>query len=194
MHIMSLNWRSVAWWTTVGLVLLGIVVAIVGDHSKRPALLEIGVVCTLTCVFALPIVFFVTKQPVLLLGILPSAAMWSVTGVAKAFTVSQVDYVKGGFVLVMTWMIPLVVWGLLTWGLFHLARRWKKRLVRGPLTELTALLFLMSPWILAAFVLPEQIDTANDTVTIVASIAIGLMWGKVVSEPFAKLVQAIRGP
>ena len=51
---------------------------------------------------------------------------------------------------------------------------------------------VMAPWVVAAYIISPPTRTDNQTFTIVASVGIGLMWGKVISEPFAKLARLLR--
>ena len=164
-----------------------------GDHFQRPDVVKVGAAWVWALFLFAPIIWFGTKESVLFVGILPSAAIWFSIGIAKLTTVWDGDYVAGVFLVMLPLWGFLIVWAPVTWVLLWLDRRVPpKRIIAKPLAELFAMTLLMAPWGLAAFILPPAIDADHETFTIMASILAGLLWGKVISEPFAKVVHVLR--
>ena len=179
-----------------GFVLLTIpgsfITTMAGDSFGLQWMETVGVGWFVSGLYLFPVVWLGTKEPVLFVGAVPATALWVLFVVVKALTVPEGDRLIAAFALIMVWYIPLVVWALATFGLYRFARVSKTRSVLGSLTDLAASSFLMVPWMLAAFILPQEIYVDNQTFTIIASIVVALLWGKVIAEPFAKLVHALR--
>ena len=192
MQTVRRNWRHWIVGTVLGLAVCGILAAVVADHFDRFNAFVICLLVGITCLMALPIAWFSTREPVLFVGILPSAANWFAISVPKIFAEADQDYTLVTLLLYAVWALLLSVWASAAWFSFWLHRRCKKRLVWGPLIELTAVTWLMAPWILAAFVLPSAVSADHQVFTIVASIGISLLWSKVLADPFARLVRVLR--
>ncbi len=192
MQTVRRNWRHWIVGTVLGLALCGMLAAVIANHFDRPDVVVMCLVVGITCLMALPIVWFSTIEPVLFVGVLPSAVIWFAISVPKMLAEVDQDYTLITFLLYAVWALLLSVWAPAAWFSFRLNRRCKKRLVWGPLIELIAVTLLMAPWILAAFVLPSTVSADHQIFTIVASIGIGLLWSKVLSEPFAQLVRVLR--
>ena len=187
------TWRNTARWVVMGLLVMGVVIMVAGDYSQIPGMIKLGVAWFSICLLWIPIIWFGTKEPVLFVGMLPSAALWYSIAILQMTAQGEGDYVVGIFLANMPLWFILILWAPVTWLFFWGTRRWsKKRLLLRPLTELVSVTLLMIPWFLAAFVLPHSIDANHQTLTIMASIGIGIVWGRVVSEPFARVVAVLR--
>lgn len=189
---------SIGHWVTViafALFVGSCIVALAADHFGKAGIVQGAAACALTISITWPIVWCGKKEPALFLGAVPSGAVWGIVVVAKVLSsdiLGPIPIVFFIFLMVMLVVVPLLVWVLPAWFFLRLARRCKNRLLWGPSTELMALAGLIAPWFLAAFILPREIDANHEMLTISASIGISLIWGKSVTEPFAKLVNALR--
>ena len=184
--------RSVFPLVYLSVGLTGGVIGWVGMRLDLPNLTDAGAFWFFSFLLSYPIVWFGSKCPILFVGAVPSAAIWLSVSLTRIDALADETYTGAAFLLFLMWYVPLLVWAPAARFLFWVADLSRKRSVPGPLTELVALSSLMIPWMLAAFVLPQWIDAHHQTITIMASIGVGLVWGKVISEPFATLVQRLR--
>ncbi len=169
---------------------------ITDKYFNMPNATEVSVVMFFTGLVALPSVYCAIKEPVLFVGLLPAMAIWLSRIIPELLVAADGDGTKNIIIMALFLMtignFLLACWAPVTWFLFWLHRSCKERLVLGPLAELCAAISLMAPWIVGAFVLPPAVSADSHIFTITASIGISLLWSKVLSEPFARLVRALR--
>ena len=192
MRTMIRNWRT---WIVAAVFILaicGMSFAAIADHYERRDVFIISMCFGLSFFMGLPIVWVSTKEPVLFVGVVPSAVAWFSISIPKVLAEVEQDRMLIVFMLYLVWAFLLIVWAAIAWVLLQLDRRCRERMIWGPVTELCTAIGLMAPWILAAFVLPATVSAKHQVFTIVASIGIGLLWSKVLSEPFARLVRVLR--
>lgn len=144
------------------------------------------------CVAA--VVPMAVKERVLAVGYVPGA----VSIVAIWLTIlPEIADVKW-FVLGPITTVPmfLFAWIPVAYWLVRCARRVADRSILGPATDTLSMAWLTLPWVMAAVVLPNLFDPANEsafneTVSAIGIICIGLLWSGLLSRPFARFVYAL---
>ena len=181
--------NKVTTWVTISIGVISSAVVVVGEVCNSPAVSANGALIVLSWFYVLLAIPLIARELVLLVGVLPGTVAVFATWLPVVFTeAEQPEF----FILLPLPLVAafLVLWTPVTWGMFQLARRWCKKPVRGPIAEAVAMCLLVLPWLLAAVVLPSYLDKKNETVAAVVAIAIGLIWSKLISDPFARFVKA----
>ena len=177
-------------WIISIMGVIGAGIFMVGEVFQWPAVSQNGALFIVSWVWVLLAVPLVVRERVLLVGILPGVA--AVFAIWIPRVVAEVP--RPEFVILLP--LPLVAAFLLAWtplavGLFYLMRRWDGREKLAAGTETVAMGWLVLPWLLATVVLPSYLGLEDETVAVVAAIGIGLLWSKLISDPFARLVRAM---
>ena len=127
------------------------------------------------------------------MGVVPGAAAVFVVWLPVAFAEAQ----RLEFVILLP--LPLIaafllIWTPVAWLLFPFTRQWSGKQVLGAGTETAAMCWLVLPWLLATIAFPILLDENNEAVAAFAAIGVGLLWSKLVSDPFARFVTEIWWP
>ena len=181
-------------WTTWTVVIAGVLSAgflIVGEICGWPkvsANAGLILLSVLWAAFAFPLV---VRERVLLVGALPAlAAMFAIW-----IPVALKETTHIGFVVLLPLPIAsafLFMWAPVTWGLLRCMQRWHDRPRLSSFTETLAMSALMTPWLAATFGFLAILAEASQTLTTVTAIFIGLLWSKLLSDPFARFVKTFR--
>ena len=192
--IMSINWNNiqnnVTMWVTAGIGAISVAILVMGEAYDWPSVSANGALALLSLFYVALAMPFIARERVLLVGVLPGTVAVFATWLPVVFTEAEQPEL---FVLLPLPMVAafLVLWTPVAWAMFRLTCHWRDKPVLGALAETLAMSFLVLPWLLAAVVLPSYLDQNNATVAAVVAIAIGLLWSKLLSDPFAKFVKAI---
>ena len=178
-------------WVTISIGVTSAAVTIIGEVCNWPAVSANSALIVLSWFYVLLAIPLIVRERVLLVGVLPGTVAVFATWLPLAFAeAEQPEF----FILLPLPLVAafLVLWTPVTWGMFQLTRRWSsRRLMLGAAAETGAMCLLLVPWLLAAVVLPAYLDQSNDTVAAVVAIAFGLLWSKLISDPFARFVKSI---
>ena len=177
-------------WTIVAIGVVGALFFAVGEIFQWPAASANGAIILVSLVWLAFAILVVARELVLLVGVLPGTAAVFAVWIPVAFEGAQ----HPEFVVLLP--LPLVaafllLWAPVGWLAVRFTQRWRERKVLGPATETAAMSWLVLPWLLATIAFPILLEQDNETIAAFAAIGVGLLWSKLLSDPFARFVRAI---
>ena len=187
---MNLIRNDATTWTMVVIGVVSAAIFAVGEICNWAAASANGALILVSLLYMFLAMPLVARELVLLVGVIPGTVAVFATWIPVALT----EVERPEFVILLP--LPLVAAFLLSWtpvafGLFYFTRRWSVRPALGPFTETVAMSVLLLPWLLAAVAFPSYMEQHNETVAVIIAISIGLLWSKLVSDPFARFVRAM---
>ncbi len=156
-----------------------------GSRIDNPELVLNGVsLLVLVLMLLLPFHRLVAKEPTILIGAVPAY-------VIATLYILDVEP-RLALLAVGPAVIFLGAWIPAQYTLLQLRKRWICQRRLGPLVETITFIFLGTPWLAAAYFFPAIfIDEHNQTISLCVTVLTGLVWSKLISDPFAKFVRSI---
>ncbi|MDE2780783.1 MAG: hypothetical protein OXI91_14075 [Chloroflexota bacterium] len=156
-----------------------------GSRIDSPELVLSSVSLLLLVLFLLvPFHSLAAKEPTILIGAVP----------AFAIATSYILVVEPRLALLSVGpaVIFLGAWIPTQYMLLQLRKRWISRRRLGPFFETLTFISLAAPWLAAAYWFPAIfIDEHDQTISLCVTVLTGLVWSKLISDPFAKFVRSI---
>ena len=156
-----------------------------GSRIDNPELVLNSVsLLVLVVIVLVPFYRLAANEPTILIGAVP----------AFAIATSYILVVEPRLALLSTG--PAVIffgaWVPTQYMLLQLRKRWISRRRLGPFVETLTFISLAAPWLAAAYWFPAIfIDEHDQTISLCVTVLTGLVWSKLISDPFAKFVRSI---
>ena len=135
--------------------------------------------------------WLVAKEPTILVGSVPAYGIMTAYWIPEVFIQSDTPI---QFILlpILPAVLFLLIWIPAQYGLLRLRKRCECRPRLGPFVETLTFISLAAPWLAAAYLFPTMfIDQDNEAISSCVAVLMGLVWSKLISDPFAKFVRSI---
>ena len=123
-------------------------------------------------------------EPVILIGAVPAFAIASLYIVIEE---PRLPLLSSAPATIFLWAwTPTQYWAL------QLRKKWISLRRMGPFIETLTFVLLALPWVAATYAFPAIFIKDHDqTVSLCVTVLMGLVWSKLISDPFAKFVRSI---
>ena len=162
-----------------------------GDKNDVPELRINGALLTLAWFYLFVWLPLIARERVVLVGVLPAYGVMCAYWIPEV--VKQTDTPVQFILLPMApALLFLFIWIPAQYLLLWWRKKCSSRPVLGPFVETLTFTLLAAPWLAAAYFFPAIfIDQHYQPISLCATIITGLVWSKLISDPFAKFVRSI---
>lgn len=166
----------------------------IGVNNGIPALGFNGGLLTLAILYLGAWGRLVTMEPTILIGAVPAYGIMTAYWTPEVFSQSETPI---QFILlpILPAILFLLIWIPAQYGLLRLRKRYACQPRLGPFVETLTFISLAAPWLAAAYFFPtifmNQENQDNQVIASCVTVLMGLVWSKLISDPFAKFVRSI---